>query len=207
MKNIIQKTTGYIAAAAILFSFNACEQADVAPDAGLSAQGVQEAHRSNSYNLNKTYTAHISSLNDSGVSGMATLTLMGDQLTVHIQASGLEPGMVHPQHIHGFMDNNKNAVCPPMSADVNGDGLVDLGEGLPFYGPVLLNLTPFPTAPDGTVDYMQTFTVNADLLPLQNNVIVLHGMTVDGEYWPTLPVACGEIKPANQGKMKNKGKK
>lgn len=206
MKRFIQKTSAYVAAAAILFSFNSCEQAEVAPDAGLSAQGVEEARNSNSLNLHKTYTAHISSLNDSGVSGTATLTLMGDKLTVHIQASGLEPGMVHPQHIHGFMDNNKNAVCPPMSADTDGDGLVELGEGLPFYGPVLLSLEPFPTAPDGTIDYKQTFDISDKmyLLPLQNNVIVLHGMTVDGEYWPTLPVACGEIKPANHGKMMHK---
>ncbi len=144
------------------------------------------------------------SLNGSGVSGTATLTLMGDELTVHIQASGLEPGMVHPQHIHGFMENNKNSVCPPMSADTDGDGLIELGEGLPFYGPVILPLEPFPTAPDGTIDYTRTFNV-ADymhLLPLQNNVIVLHGMTVDGEYIATLPVACGMIKPGNSGKNK-----
>ncbi|MER2997957.1 hypothetical protein [Pontibacter populi] len=200
MRNIIQKTTGFVAATAILFSFSACDQSDVAPEADLSASNSQDAHRSKSYNLTKTYTANIMSLNDSGVSGTATLTLEGDQLTVHIMATGLEPGMVHPQHIHGFMDSNQNAVCPPMSADTDGDGLVELGEGVPFYGPVLLPLEPFPTAPDGSINYTQTFTVSAGILPLQNNVIVLHGMTVDGEYWPTLPVACAAIKVANNGK-------
>lgn len=201
MKIVIQKSAGYVVAAAILLSFSACDDSNVSPDAKtLQSNNSQNAHRSKSYNLNQTYTANIMSLNDSGVSGTATLTLEGNQLTVHIMATGLEPGMVHPQHIHGFMDDNRNAVCPPMSADTDGDGLVELGEGVPFYGPVLLDLTPFPTAPDGSVNYTQTFTVSAGILPLQNNVIVLHGMTVDGEYWPTLPVACGAIKVANNSK-------
>ncbi|WP_296622194.1 hypothetical protein, partial [Marivirga sp.] len=131
----------------------------------------------------------------SGVMGTAELWLDGDQLTVTIQASGLEPDMLHPQHIHGFTANNANATCPPMSADSDGDGLIELGEGLPFYGPVLLPLMPFPMAENGTIDYTETFTVEGDVLPIQNNSIVLHGMTVDGLYVATLPVACGAIMP------------
>ncbi|MGH8215758.1 MAG: hypothetical protein ACREPZ_08700, partial [Rhodanobacteraceae bacterium] len=40
-------------------------------------------------------------LNGSGVTGTAALTLDGDTLTVHIMASGLQPGESHAQHIHG----------------------------------------------------------------------------------------------------------
>lgn len=149
----------------------------------------------------KMYTVDIAPLNGSGVSGTAELTLVGDQLTVKVYATGLEPNMVHPQHIHGFIENNRNSTCPPASADEDGDGLVELGEGLPFYGPVLLSLTPFPTAPDGTISFEMTYTVDSSITPLQNRVIVLHGMTVEGEYVATLPVACGQIKP-NQGNNK-----
>ncbi|HEV7331349.1 MAG TPA: CHRD domain-containing protein [Flavisolibacter sp.] len=146
----------------------------------------------------KMYKAYLSPLNNSGVSGMATLTLEGNMLTVTIEASGLTPNQVHPQHIHGFMERNKNAKCPPMSADTDGDGLVELAEGAPFYGPVLLSLTPFPTATaEGNIMYSNTFTIDKELLPLQNNAIVLHGMMVNGTYWPTLPVACAQIMPAN----------
>ncbi len=199
MKQYLRNAT-YVAAMCSLFAFSACESDEISPNANLQATNTSDAHRAKSFNLNKTYIADIMSLNNSGVMGEATLTLEGNMLTVHIMARGLEPNKTHPQHIHGFMDKNKNAVCPPMSADVNGDNLVDLGEGLPFYGPVLLSLTDFPTAPDGTIDYTHTFAVTADMLPLQNNVIVLHGMTVDGEYVATLPVACGPIKPANMKK-------
>jgi hypothetical protein len=200
MKQYFKQAT-YAVAMCSLFVFSSCESDEITPDATLQATNTLDAHRNKSFNLNKTYIADLMSLNGSDVMGKATITLEGNMLTVHIMASGLEPDMVHPQHIHGFMDKNKNAVCPPMSADMNGDNLVDLLEGLPFYGPVLLPLEPFPTAPDGTIDYMQTFPVTAAMLPLQNNVIVLHGMTVNGEYIATLPVACGPIKPANMKNM------
>lgn len=42
-------------------------------------------------------------LNDSGVRGQAVLFLEGNELTVRVIATGLEPNMPHPQHIHGFM--------------------------------------------------------------------------------------------------------
>ena len=162
----------------------------------------------------KMYTVDFSALNGSGVSGSAELTLKGDQLTVKVQATGLEPNMVHPQHIHGFMDNKRNSTCPTSSADTNGDGIVDLGEGAPSYGPVLLELyvpiDEFPVADaNGVLSFERTFTLGetefeeegelisrSALSPLQNRAIVLHGMTVNGEYVATLPVACGQIQPS-----------
>lgn len=148
----------------------------------------------------KDYVVHLEELNDSGVEGTVRLSLDGDQLTVSVQATGLEPNMLHPQHIHGFtvenMGNARNATCPTMEFDTNDDGLVDLGEGVPAYGPVLLSLTPFPTADsDGNVSFEQTYTVDRKMLgPLQKRAIVLHGLTVEGTYVPTLPVACGPIQ-------------
>lgn len=58
-----------------------------------------------------------------------------------------------------------------------------------------------------TIDYKEAFNISdmPELLPLQNDVIVLHGMTVDGEYIATLPVACGATKPMNNGKGMGNG--
>jgi hypothetical protein len=201
MKNIIQKTTGYATVIAILLSFSACDQTEVTPDSSLSVQSTQAVHQTNSMNLNKMYTVQLMELNGSGVSGMAHIKLMGNEIEVSLQATGLTPEMEHMQHIHGFKETNKNAVCPPMSADTNNDGLISLVEGIPFYGPVLVALDPYPTA-DGTgmIDFMDTYTIARAVRPLQNNVIVVHGMYVDGIYDPTIPVACGQIKVMNQSK-------
>ncbi len=165
----------------------------------------------------EVYSVSLSSMNNSGVSGTASLLLMDNKLTVKIDASGLEANKPHPQHIHGF-ENDSNAVCPPSpgeagfaAADTNGDGVIDLVEGLPFYGPVMLELyipiDEFPVADaNGEIHFMRTFELGevefeeegevislTDLTPLQNRTIVLHGMTFNGEYDATLPVACGQV--------------
>lgn len=145
----------------------------------------------------------LDALNGSGVDGRAVLILRGDELRVNITARGLEAGEVHPQHIHGF-EGGEEAVCPPPGAADsraglpeqadNPDQFISLEEGAPFYGGILLALTPFPTANSGgVVTYTESFEVDGDLLDLSDEVIVLHGMTIDGTYVATLPVACGEI--------------
>ncbi len=142
------------------------------------------------------YTATLNPLNDSGASGTARLELEGDQLTVTVDAEGLAPGEVHPQHIHGL--DHKNAACPDTSFDKNGDGLIQVGEGAMAFGPVRIALEPFPEADArGKIHFEKTFTIKpADLRPLQSRVVVLHGMTVNGTYDATLPVACGQIRVA-----------
>jgi hypothetical protein len=200
------KIAAFLSLGLLAFTLNACDTNQVQPEPQLElgeSAAVGTTMGAHGLNLNQEYEVMLSPLNNSGVSGMATIHVMGDKFTVSIKASGLEMNQLHPQHIHGFVDNNKKAKCPGMEADTNGDGLIDLEEGLPFYGPVLLSLTPFQTAPDGTIDYMQTFDMTRGLKPMQNNVIVLHGLTVNGVYDATLPVACGEIR-VKPGSNKNK---
>ncbi len=175
-----------------LFSFvSGCEYADVLDDLLEKDKDKDDT---------EVFMADLDALNDSGVSGHATLTLKGNKLTVKIKAEGLQADSLHPQHIHG-LENNQMASCPPASADMNGNGLVEIGEGLPFYGPVLFPLTPLPNASKhGRIHYEHTFTLGEgetiskeDLMKLENRVIVLHGMIVDGKYMASLPVACGKI--------------
>lgn len=149
------------------------------PDRGGTSQGAQ------------VYRVDLNELNSSGVEGRAILVLKGDTLKVKIRAKGLVPNALHPQHIHG-QDGNVNATCPPASA-AGPDGILDLADGLPSYGPVLLPLEAFPTAENGTINYKATFTVNGDLLDLSDEAIVLHGGFVGSEYVASLPVSCGEI--------------
>ena len=143
------------------------------------------------------YMVYLESLNNSGVEGTAWITLTdGKYLTVEIEASGFEAGKPHPQHIHGLdKPPAKNSTCPTINADVNGDNIVDLGEGLPNYGPVILPLVPFDLVDDdGNLNYPASYQIRPnEFQPLHKRVVVLHGLTIDGTYVPSTPVACGEI--------------
>ena len=103
--------------------------------------------------------------------GKAYFTIKNGQFTAMVSAMGLEPNMIHPQHIHAA------ATCPSSSADVNGDGFVDVIEGVPFYGPILIPLDnnlasqalgTFPTAVGikGLLDYRATASLAALLADL-----------------------------------------
>lgn len=181
------------------------------------------------------FEANLAPLNNSGVSGLARLSLDGNLLTVNITASGLTPDQPHPQHIHGRFDEAgrpANSTVPTLALDTDRDGFIEVREGVPTYGPVILNFDSspgsgqFPTAPGGVVNFTETYDVTndslffdplsgqkftgADIFPLTDREIVLHGLTLDastglgggpppGEadgtpgYKALLPVAAGEI--------------
>lgn len=129
------------------------------------------------------------------------LTLNGNTLTVKEHATGLEPGEMHMQHIHGLTGADEANTTPISSAnfaalDVDHNGYVDLAEGAVSYGPILLNLDqppgsmtfPMPNAA-GVLDYNETFDLSnpaliaagfteADLFPLTDREIVIHGESV-----------------------------
>lgn len=144
------------------------------------------------------YTANLTPLNNSGVSGTAALTLNNSTLNVHITATGLLPNKPHPQHIHGLFDMSSgqpiDSTTPTLAQDSNGDGVIELGEGATTYGPILVPLTSppggqvnnFPTASTGSIDFTETYDLNNsgifnksfdkdDLMPLTFREIVLHG--------------------------------
>jgi hypothetical protein len=158
------------------------------------AHPINADHNQKSQNTEFKATLH--PLNRSGVHGKAKLTLEGDQLTVEMEVKGFESNQTHAQHIHGI--SGQVATCPTPAADTNGDHIVDFSEGLPYYGPVILPLTPFSTTPDGTEHYKATFTIDpATIGNLATRVIVLHGLTVNDSYVGSLPVACGSIRAHN----------
>jgi hypothetical protein len=138
--------------------------------------------------------ALMDSMNGSGVTGSVRVTVEGTQLRVQASLEGLVPGQPHAMHIHGALDGSANE-CPPPSADVNGDGVVDTPEGIPFYGGIQASLTTegdtspasalavarFSTADDGTIAYDRTFEVSAEVAAkIQGLHVVVHGVDLNG---------------------------
>ena len=148
------------------------------------------------------YEVEVGSLNLSGVSGMVTMSLSGMDLTIELDLEGLEADQSHMMHIHGTADGMQ-ASCPTMDLDTNDNGFIELAEGLSAYGGVIVDLTAFTPEANGDLMGEHTFTLTEEQLmqlgDLTNNVVVVHGLTVDLDsdgtdvYEALLPVACGDI--------------
>lgn len=173
------------------------------------------------------YTVDLSELNNSNVTGSAVLTVNSEDntLQVDVNAFGVEPNQDHLMHIHGRFNNGTpiDSFTPTPADDADGDGFVEVLEGLPQYGDILLPLATQNT-PTGSFAYSETFDLTddslfnspvsgaqytaADIFPLNFRELVIHGKTVatgfgagtggsvdgTGGYKLTLPVAAGEIQ-------------
>ena len=184
------------------------------------------------------FKADLTPLNNSGVSGFSTIVVDGGLMTVRVRANGLVPDQPHAQHIHGRFDSNGAPIdsqTPTFADDADNDGFVEVLEGVPRYGDVLLSLsqppaeTPgainFPTAPNGRIDFTETYDLSndslffspvtgaqytgADLMPLDLREIVIHGLiapqgdgvgTPDGEAGDG-PLAYIGVLPAAAGEF------
>jgi hypothetical protein len=135
-------------------------------------------------------TTTLTPLNSSEASGIATVHVRGDQVTVTIQSRGHSPNLPHAQHIHIGGQNR----CPTNAADMNGDGLISTPEGQPSYGPIKVSLTtegdvtmqsglavdrmPMADA-DGNLTYTRTFQLpdGVSAADIAKGVIVQHGIS------------------------------
>lgn len=106
-----------VAAPAALLGTLACEDGDSGTNPGTT-----------------TYTATLTQLNSSGVTGTATFLVDDDSFEATVDAQGLAPNIVHVQHIRAA------ASCPAATADANTDGFVDVVEGRSSFGGILIPL-------------------------------------------------------------------
>jgi hypothetical protein len=144
--------------------------------------------------LTRHYTARLSALNSSGVTGTLDFQVTGNVLVVKMKVIGLVPNQKHFQHIHG----DGTATCPTTTDAKAG---VTLSEAITNIGPLAFDLQPYPlTDAQGRLDLTQTFTLDPDELasikPLTGRVMVFHGAFNHGQYDRFLPAACGPILAA-----------
>ena len=162
------------------------------------------------------FEANLRQQNDSRANGVAEHRVQGRLLETGIESARLAPDLPHLQHIHARPQGV--STCPRPSADANGDGLVSVDEGVPFYGPVRVSLTTrgdtsaasggaldrFPIADDqGRLDYSRSFRVPAEVARnLGRFAIVQHGVDLNGNgrydnaLEVSLPADCGPIDRA-----------
>ncbi len=147
-----------------------------------------------------TVKAKLVEQNNSGASGTATLTALGNgDLRVVIHSEGLVPGQPHAQHIHGS-SHGGHFGCPTVKKnDTDGDGVLTNEEATGEYGTIFLALTTtggatpedgldvkrMPAADsNGRLDYDRTFpakTVPAGLREHLSSVhVVQHGIDYNG---------------------------
>jgi hypothetical protein len=140
-----------------------------------------------------SYQAQLNPLNHSGASGTATVRINGDQATVSLHASGLAStfnggAFPHVAHIHIGAQH----MCPPTSADKNGDGVVSTPEAASYYGTIGSTLSSsggtgadqalnvkVPAISGASGTYQRTFTINAatkSALEANTAVVVVHGL-------------------------------
>lgn len=143
--------------------------------------------------------------------GKAYFRVVNGTLHATVDVAGAEPvdgepfpEGLHAQHIHAA-DR-----CPSASADTNGDGIVDVIEGVPFYGPILVPLdgdisnttSEIPTFPlamgdRGTYHYeastsVQTLTeALGEMLDLPSRHVVIHGVDLETPLPPTVQTLGG----------------
>ena len=159
------------------------------------------AHEADTMSMQTT----LNSVNNSGTSGQAMVDVHGNQATVTVNVDGaaetfMDGPFPHAQHIHIA----SQGVCPPPSADTDGDGVVSTPEGQPFYGTIGQSLTTegdtsadsalaverFPGGSSYT--YERTFDLNAETaksLKDGDAVVVVHGVDP-----ANLPAAAAEKK-------------
>ena len=139
-----------------------------------------------------SYQTTLNPLNGSSASGMATVSLNGDQAQVNVSWSGLPDQFgggpyPHVQHIHIGAEGK----CPTMADDKNGDGVISTTEGAGSYGGIGTTLsvkgdtspksgTDIKIAPGGSsTDYSRSIKLSSDTVASLKNgtgVIVVHGL-------------------------------
>ncbi len=139
-----------------------------------------------------SYQTTLNPLNKSTGSGMATVSLNGNQAVVKVSWTGLASTFgggpyPHVQHIH----IGGQGACPTIADDKNNDGVISTTEGGPAYGGIGTTLstkgdtspaagTDIKIAPSGgSTSYSRSINLSSDTVSSLKSgkaVVVVHGL-------------------------------
>lgn len=174
--------------------------------AGLAVLGAAPAFAAHDGNPSVKVESYSYSLDaiQSGVPGTDATgttrikTLPNGKVQVTVEASGLAPNLPHAMHLHDTTGAGRTpSSCPGAGADADGNGVITVVEGAPFYGGIIASLTTtgdtspasglaldrFPVADaDGNLSYSRTFTPLDPVVLTQagSAQVVVHGADFDG---------------------------
>lgn len=128
----LKKLVPYVLSVGMLNFVAACGNDDDDNDDSTPVQQQQQEQEAEG-----VYSADLQTLNASVAgtsSGKANIAIVGNRMAITIKMNGVPMRMTHLQHIH------TGSACPTLAADTNGDSFVDVVEGVPTYGPILIPL-------------------------------------------------------------------
>jgi len=103
-------------------------------DSGSGVQAPQQEEQNDQGTYNVTFAPLNAGVGGNAASGTGTITITETNFQVNLNMTGVPARVSHIQSIHA------SGSCPTAAADVNADGFVDVVEGLPSYGPILIPL-------------------------------------------------------------------
>ncbi|MCW8194619.1 hypothetical protein F6455_07450 [Proteobacteria bacterium 005FR1] len=84
-------------------------------------------------------------LTEPGLTGEVQIRVLGDELSIRVEADGLAPEMMHLQHLHGSRDG-MDAECAPMALKTPQDEITDLLDTRQYSGITLIPLHDDPAS-------------------------------------------------------------
>lgn len=160
-KKSIQKFMPYVMSACMLAMVASCGSNDDDDNNNRPPQQEEQAGDEG------VYRATLQALNGQvagNPTGTADISISGDIISVNVNMTGTNPNTAHLQNL--FVSDS----CPTSAQDLNRDGFIDVLEGIPSYGGILIPLdqnietqTGFDTAPPSDAQGNYTYSSTGSL--------------------------------------------
>lgn len=208
---------GLVVGAATAIALVGCEvETDTAEDATIDTTWQDTLSQDQMGADQEMYEARLEAVDGSGVTGTATLTIEDEELTVTVAATGFDPNVRVPQHIHmnsscddagGILLNFDDDLSAPNDGEPRGDAYPETNDEGSLRFEATRSISDLSSALGdegaGADNADTTDTASADTLgaagdtqrfDFGNRVVNLHGADMQ-------PIACGALDAMDHGQM------